>query len=254
MKNIPTPNRIRFEFPTVDHLPSIDAFLVDARAHDYPNKKGGKYQFKDREKALAKAEEIAALVASVQELASELPKTTYEELQTDGICPFELMAKSRALQKTGVNPLHILDNALTRARSSTTQKNLGEAFAAFTSYKSAEGLKPASLTIVLQEVRHFLNALNDDDADLHDITPEQIEDYLTLNAATAGTHNTKRKHITTFFSYCVKRTWLEKNPTLDVLIKEESIEVHILAPARITCLLLATYTELPEPAASSMRA
>jgi hypothetical protein len=75
-----TPNRIRADFPTVDYLPATENFWIDARQFDYPGKKSGQYKFKDRDKALAKAEEIAALVADTQSTAPNLPSSVLAKL------------------------------------------------------------------------------------------------------------------------------------------------------------------------------
>lgn len=96
MLNDSTPNRIRFDFPTVDYRPSTDTFLVDARQHDYPGKKSGQYKFKDRTKALERAEAIAALVADTVSIGSNLPSNVLAKLESIGICPYEILNKALA--------------------------------------------------------------------------------------------------------------------------------------------------------------
>lgn len=229
--------RIRHEYPTVDYRPSIDSYWIDARAHDYPGKTSGQYTFRDRNKALAKAENIAALVASVQTVTQHLPEAVIEKLNSLGLCQYDILSK-----------------ALANALETKQQRKLGEAFEAFFKYKTSEGLRPLSLKIVIQEVSHFITAMGGKETDLSSINVSQINQYLLTHAHCAGTHNTKRKHICTFFSFCVTNDWLTKNPTHKVLIKPETIDVHVIQPKVIEALFDATFTQLPKPAAASMRA
>ena len=231
-----TTQRIRFEYPSVDYLPSTDEFMIDARAHDYPGKKSGRHKIKDRDKALAKAEEIAALVASVQKTTPNLPSTVMEELKAHGICPYEILNKALL--------------AVVGQKS----KTLGEAYEAFQMHKESQGLRPSSLKSVLPAVSHFIAAAGGENVALSSIGVAQIDQYLVRSAASAGSHNTQRKHLCTFFSFCLTRDWLAKNPMLKVVRKTESIEVHVTQPAVIEALLNATFTQLQEPAASGMRA
>ena len=93
-----------------------------------------------------------------------------------------------------------------------------------------------------------------DHVPLSSVGVAEIDQYLVQHASSPGAHNTKRKHICTFFSFCLTRDWLSKNPMLKVLRKIESIEVHVTDPKLIEALLHATFTQLSEPAASAMRA
>jgi hypothetical protein len=123
MPNPCTPNRIRIEFPTVDYLPATDNFWIDARQHDYPGKKSGQYKFKDRDKALAKAEEIAALVADTQITAPNLPSSVLAKLESLGVCPYEILNRALA------------------AHSSTAQITLlGQAHTEFLQFKESENI------------------------------------------------------------------------------------------------------------------
>jgi hypothetical protein len=117
--------------------------LVDARHHLYPGKKSGQYMFKDRDKALAKAEEIAALVADTQSTAPNLPSSVLAKLESLGVCPYEILNRALA------------------AHSSTAQITLlGQAHTEFLQFKESENIEPRSKRSVIKRVNLLRSALS----------------------------------------------------------------------------------------------
>jgi len=219
------PNRIRFEFPTVDYLPELGTFLVDARAQQYPGKKSGKYKIKDREKALAKADEIAALVGDTQTTTSQhIPSELIAECKARGLCHFELIRKGIA------------------AYDDTTQKTLlGEAHAEFVRFKESSNLDPRSIRSVIKRINHFVAHFGAA-TPLPSISLKQLEEYLNLTRS-AGNFNTWRQHVNTFLNFCVKKhRWISENAISRIAQKPTCIDVEIFTVPQIEKLLRATYT------------
>lgn len=225
MNHFSTPNRIRFEFPPVDHLPALDAFLVDARAKDYPGKKGGKYQFKNREKALAKAEEIAALVADTQATNTEhMSSALIAECKARGLCHFSLIRKG-----------------ITDHDSTHKIVLLKEAHALFTETTENSEREPRSIRSILKRINHFCAHFGAETA-VSSLTLVQIEAYLN-NAKSPGNFNTWRQHVNTFLNFCcTKHRWIPENHVSRISQKKTCIVVEAFTATQIQQLLNATYT------------
>jgi len=218
-----TPNRIRADFPTVDYLPATENFWIDARQFDYPGKKSGQYKFKDRYKALAKAEEIAALVADTQIIAPNLPSSVLAKLESLGVCPYEILNRALA------------------AHSSTAQITLlGQAHTEFLQFKESENIEPRSKRSVIKRINHFVAHFGEN-TPLSAITLKQVEGYLNLTAS-AGNFNTWRQHVNAFYNFCVKKhRWISENPVDRIPFKKVRLEVETFSPPQIENLLHATY-------------
>jgi integrase len=223
-------DRVRTEFPPVKWLTDTNRFVIDARS-----KGGGRHYRADRADALALADTLAADFEFKGRSAFSAP-----DIQT---------AK---LSELGVTPQEVIAQYLRQQHANST-KSFEEAFEAFERHKNAQGLRQRSLSSVLPEVRRFMAHIGAAHP-LGAITLAHINEYLMLHASSPGTHNTKRKHLCTFFNFCVAHDWIGKNPVDKVVRKKETIEVHVATPEQVRCLLLHTYDCLSEPAASSMRA
>jgi hypothetical protein len=94
---------------------------------------------RDRDKALAKAEEIAALVADTQITAPNLPSSVLAKLESLGVCPYEILKRALA------------------AHSSTAQITLlGQAHTESLQFKESENIEPRSKRSVIKRVNHFV--------------------------------------------------------------------------------------------------
>ena len=223
MKEKTHPNRIRFDFPTVDYRPATDNYWVDARQHEYPGKKSGEYLLRDRDKALAKAEEIAALVADTQITTPNLPSSVLAKLESLGVCPYEILNRALA------------------AHTSTAQITLlGQAHAEFLQFKESENIEPRSKLSVIKRVNHFVAHFGEN-TPLSAITLKQVEGYLNLTTS-PGNFNTWRQHINAFYNFCVKKhRWIPENPVDRIPFKKVRLEVETFSPPQIESLLRATY-------------
>jgi integrase len=223
-------DRIRFEFPPVKWLTDTNRYVIDARS-----KGGGRHYRTDRAEALALAEKLAADFEFKGRSAFSNPDIQTEKLSELGITAQEVIAE------------------YLRQQHAKSTKSIAEAFDAFERHKSAQGLRHRSLKSVLPEIRRFMIQVGSGQS-LGSITLAHISEYLMLQASSPGTHNTKRKHLCTFFNFCVAHDWIIKNPVDKVVRKKETIEVHVATPDQVERLLLRTFDCLSEPAASSMRA
>ena len=221
---------IRLDFPTVTWRADKDRYMVDARS-----KGGARHYRADRSDALALAEKLAADFEFKGRSAFSTPDVQTAKLSELGITPQEVIAQ------------------YLRQQHATATKSLADAFDAFEQHKNSQGLRPRSLDSVLPEVRRFMTQIGASHP-LGAITLAHINEYLMLRASSPGTHNTKRKHLCTFFNFCTAHDWIAKNPVDKVVRKKETIEVHVATPEQVRRLLEHTYGCLSEPAASSMRA
>ena len=220
-----TSTRIRHEYPPVDYRPSADNYWIDARAKAYQGKTTGQYTFRDRHKALAKAEEIAALVADTQATTSQhIPSELIAECKARGLCHFELIRKGIAAY----------DNA-------THTTLLQEAHTEFVRFKETGNIEFRSIRSVLKRINHFIAHFGPA-TPLHSITLKQVEDYLHLTDS-AGNFNTWRQHLNTLFNFCVKKhRWISDNPISRIAPKPTRIDVATFNAFQIENLLRATYT------------
>lgn len=229
-KKLLTPASIRLDFPPVTWREDENRYMVDARA------KGGPRQYRtDRSEALALAQKLAAEFEFKGRSAFSNPDIQTAKLSELGVSAQEIIAQY--LRQQHVN----------------ATKTLQEAFGYFVTHKGAQGLRPSALKSVLPEVARFINA-SGPETPLGSIGLANINAYLLRTAASPGTHNTKRKHLCTFFNFCKAHDWISKNPVEKVIRKKETIDVHVAKPEQIHRLLTNTYDCLGEPAASSMRA
>jgi integrase/recombinase XerD len=208
--------------------------LVDARQHDYPGKKSGQYMFKDRAKALAKAEEIATLVADTQSTVRNLPSSVLAKLEALGVCPYEILNRALA------------------AHSDTSQiMLLGQAHTEFVRFKQSETIESRSKKSVIKRVNHFVSHFGEN-TPLNAISLKQLEGYLALTTS-PGNFNTWRQHLNTFYNFCVKKhRWIPENPIDRIPFKKVRLEVETFSPWQITNLLRATFI-LPERESAMMR-
>ena len=222
--------QIRTEFPPITWSASKAHYIVDCRA------KGGKQHYRtNRADAFILAEKLALEFEFRGRSAFSSPEIQADKLSALGITAQEVIAQ------------------YLRQQHADATKSLAEAFEAFAAHKNAQGLRPRALNSVLPEVSHFIQSVGPK-TPLGSIHLAQANEYLMLRASSPGTHNTKRKHLCTFFNFCVAHDWISKNPMEKVIRKKESIEVHVATPDQVRRLLDHTFDCLAEPAASSMRA
>jgi integrase len=150
-----------------------------------------------------------------------------------------------SVQQAVLNQLKLLQAA------EQPRKALSEVLAEFRDAKAAEGLRPNSFKAVIWETSRFVES-SGGSTPVSDISLAQLEHYLK-SSLTPGTFNTRRKHLVTFLNFALKRGWVEKNHALNISLRIERYEVHILTPEQVIRLLFACDV-LQEPARGSMRA
>lgn len=235
MKNKSTPHRLRHTYPTVDHRPSTDNYWIDARQYQYPGKKSGEYLIKDRDKALAKAEEIAALVADRADTKPILDSIVVKKLNALGICENE---------------------ALRQALANATKKNQTTSLAAvleqFKEHKAPTQVA-ITKTTTLPFLEKWVNAMGPQ-TNINDLTLQTLIQTLK-GVENPDTYNTRRKHLVNFFSVARIYKIIPENIAIYIPRKARAIDVQILTPEEAAKLLYTTYTAFTDPTmGSSMRA
>jgi integrase len=119
----------------------------------------------------------------------------------------------------------------------------------FREFKLKEGLRANSLKAVIWEITRAVKELGPKTS-ICELSIPTLESYLG-SSLTPGTFNTRRKHLVTFLNFALKRGWVEKNHALNINLRIERYEVHILTPEQVARLLFACDV-LQEPARSSM--
>ena len=182
------------------------------------------------------------------EEAENIAKIAAAERETQGTSIHyneKLASYGISVQQAVLNQLKLLQEA------ERPRKVLREVLEEFREAKAAEGLRPNSLKAVLWEVTRFVDETGPG-IPVAEISIAQLEAYLK-SSQTPGTFNTRRKHLVTFLNFALKRGWIEKNHALNIGLRIERYEVHILTPEQVA-RLLAACDVLQEPARSSMRA
>ena len=206
---------------------------------------------------LAEAEKIA-IEAAAQREAQGTASYHSQELAELGISIQEaisnqvrLVRQSEELAEHGLTIQDLVANHLRLLRAARAPKPLEEALEEFSESKLKEGLRANSLKAVIWEITRAVKELGPKTS-VGDLTLERLESYLGTSL-TPGTFNTRRKHLVTFLNFALKRGWIEKNHALNISLRIERYEVHILTPEQVARLLTACDV-LQEPARSSMRA
>ncbi len=231
-KNSPrTPRRtiIRDVWPFIKWAPKEQRYMVDTRIGT--DGKAGKRYFCS---TIEEAENIAKIAAA--ERGTQGTSIHYHE---------KLASYGISVQQAVLNQLKLLQAA------EQPRKALSEVLAEFRDAKAAEGLRPNSFKAVIWEMSRFVES-SGGSTPVSDISLAQLEHYLK-SSLTPGTFNTRRKHLVTFLNFALKRGWVEKNHALNINLRIERYEVHILTPEQVARLLFACDV-LQEPARSSMRA
>jgi integrase len=222
------PRRFRDKWPFITWYAPRECYVVDTRVGGQGV--GGKRHFC---KTLAEAENIATAAANLRD-AHGTASYHNDELAQYGL----------TIQDAVTAQLKLL-------RAARAPKPLQEALEEFRESKLREGLRANSLKAVLWEITRFVDETGPG-IPVAEISIAQLEAYLK-SSLTPGTFNTRRKHLVTFLNFALKRGWIEKNHALNISLRIERYEVHILTPEQVARLLLACDV-LQEPARSSMRA
>jgi integrase len=182
------------------------------------------------------SQELADLGISIQEAISN---------------QLRLVRQSEELAEHGLTVQDLVNNQLRLLRTARTPKLLSDALVEFREFKLKEGLRANSLKAVIWEVTRAVKELGPKTS-ICELSIPTLESYLG-SSLTPGTFNTRRKHLVTFLNFALKRGWVEKNHVLNINLRIERYEVHILTPEQVARLLFACDV-LQEPARSSMRA
>jgi len=225
MKPKPKRTLIRDSWPFVRYFSDRNRYQVDARI-----KGGGGYRkwYETQEQALE-----AARVASEQK--KEFGAASY---------------RNDELAKFGWTVAKAIEFALEHLRAKNASRPLAEAVQELLNDRKQAGCAPRYLNSLRAELERFNRAFPD--VVLSDIKQADIQRYLD-DAETAGTRNTRRKHLVTLFSFGVKNKWTAENPAKEIGRLKEKLDVQTLTPEQMT-RLLASCDALPEPASGAMRA
>jgi len=181
-----------------------------------------------------------------QEQALEAARVASEQKKEFGTASY----RNDELATFGWTIADAIKFALEHLRAKTASCPIADAIAALLTLRAQEGCSPRYLEPLQYELARFAKAF--DGKTMADIRTSDIAHYLS-NAATAGSRNTRRKHLVTLFSFGVKRKWAAENPAKEVGKLKVKLDVQTLRPEQMT-RLLSSCVVLPEPAAGAMRA
>ena len=252
-KRLSTPKRkFRDIWPFITLEERSGRYIVDTRVGGAGA--GGRRHYCQ---TLAEAETIA-IDAAAQRALQGTGSYHSQELADLGISIQEaisnqlrLVRQSEELAEHGLTVQDLVNNQLRLLRKARTPKLLSDALVEFREFKLKEGLRANSLKAVIWEITRAVKELGPKTS-ICELSIPTLESYLG-SSLTPGTFNTRRKHLVTFLNFALKRGWVEKNHALNINLRIERYEVHILTPEQVARLLFACDV-LQEPARSSMRA
>jgi integrase len=225
MKPKPKRTLIRDSWPFVRYFSDRNRYQVDARTK---GKGGSRKWYETQEQALE-----AARIASEQK--REFGAASYRNDELAGF---------------GWTVAKAIEFALEHLRAKNASRPISDAVQELLKDRLRDGRKAPYLKSLSLELERFNRAFPE--RLLSDIKQADIQRYLD-DAETAGTRNTRRKHLVTLFSFGVKNKWTAENPAKEIGRLKEMLDVQTLKPEQMT-RLLASCDALPEPAAGAMRA
>ncbi len=225
MKPKPKRSLIRDSWPFVRYFSERNRYQVDARIK---GRGGSRKWYETQEQALE-----AARIASEQK--KEFGAASY---------------RNDELARFGWTVADAIKFTLEHLRAKNASRPVADAVQELLNQRKQDGCKTPYLMSLRLELERFIRAFPD--KILSDLKQADIEHYLG-DAETAGTRNTRRKHLVTLFSFAVKKKWITENPAKEIKRLKETFDVQTLTPEQMI-RLLASCDALPEPAAGAMRA
>jgi integrase len=219
---------VRNVWPQVRWIPSRNAYQVDLRTGE---KGVGRREFyPTKEKALA---------AAIR--AAELRKAEGHKA-----------IRSDELAKYGKTVNDAVRFYLAHLRSAEASNSVADTIAALLMERADR--RPSYLVCLKIELRRF-EAFAGDHAlrSMADIKLEHLNKYLR-DSQTAGTWNTRRKHLSTLFTFAEANGWIASNPVRKVEKRKVEYDVATLAPAQMRRLLAGCDVLGDRIAADAMRA
>jgi integrase len=219
---------VRNVWPQVRWIQSRNAYQVDLRTGE---KGVGRREFyPTREKALA---------AAVR--AAELRKAEGHKA-----------IRSDELAKYGKTVNDAVQFYLAHLRSVEASHPVADTIAALLMERADR--RPSYLVCLKIELRRFETFAGDRGLrSMADIKLEHLNEYLR-GSLTAGTRNTRRKHLSTLFTFAEANGWIPSNPVRKVEKRKVEYDVATLTAAQMRRLLAACDTLGDGKAADAMRA
>jgi integrase len=219
---------VRNVWPHVRWIQSRNAYQVDLRTGE---KGVGRREFyPTREKALAAAGR-----------AAELRKAEGHKA-----------IRSDELAKYGKTVNDAVQFYLAHLRSAEASKPVAETIAALLMERA--DMAPSYLVCLKIELRRFETFAGDRSLrTMADIKLEHLNEYLR-DSQTAGTRNTRRKHLSTLFTFAEANGWIPSNPVRRVEKRKVEYDVATLTAAQMRRLLAGCDALGGETAADAMRA
>ncbi len=162
-----------------------------------------------------------------------------------------LVRQSEELAEHGLTVQDLVNNQLRLLRTARTPKLLSDAMVEFREFKLRKALRANALKSVIWEIARAVKEIGPKTS-ICELSIPTLESYRGSNL-TPGAFNTRRKHLVTFLNFALRRGWVQKNHALNLNLRIERYEVHILTAQQVARLLFACDV-LQEPARSSMRA
>lgn len=163
---------------------------------------------------------LEALVREVEQVGSDVL----------ALSPAERLDVSKALRIARQGGFNLVDASLAYSDSRPCQNatTLGESVVEFLGAKNGTGKRQAYLQTLKNKVELF--ARGRESMRLADVTPEIVREFLSPSRYAPATLQGMRRRLSTFFSWCVKRRKLTRNPMEQV----EGISVPTPPPKILT--------------------
>jgi integrase len=219
---------VRNVWPQVRWIQSRNAYQVDLRTGE---KGVGRREFyPTKEKALAAAVRAAELRRAEGHRA----------------------IRSDELAKYGKTVNDAVQFYLAHLRSAEASKPVAYTIAALLMERADKA--PSYLVCLKIELRRFETFAGDRGLrTIADINLEHLNEYLR-DSKTAGTRNTRRKHLSTLFTFAEAHGWISSNPVRKVEKRKVQYDVATLTAAQMRRLLAACDVLTDSGAADTMRA
>jgi len=219
---------VRNVWPQVRWIQSRNAYQVDLRTGE---KGVGRREFyPNKEKALAAAVRAAELRRAEGHKA----------------------IRSDELAKYGKTVNDAVQFYLAHLRSAEASKPVADTIAALLMERADKA--PSYLVCLKFELRRFETFAGDRGLrTIADIKLEHLNEYLR-DSLTAGTRNTRRKHLSTLFTFAEANGWIPSNPVRKVEKRKVEYDVATLTAAQMRRLLAACDVLMDSGAADTMRA
>jgi integrase len=150
----------------------------------------------------------------------------------------EAIEADRLLSPYKVSILDLVRDYIRRHQAITRSETSTNAFVAFMSAKTSDGLRPRYLCDLRSRVGRFAQYFKD--RKLADIDSAEIDSYLRALEVAPLTRNTVAMRLSVFFEYCRTRGWVEVNPLTKLSkAKVQSDSPGILTPEEVARLLEA---------------